>query len=697
MKKFKTHFFVLLLSHICLPLFSQLELSTHFMDHLWQSNLTNPAQFSNRGISVSLPSAYIGFHSPNLKYGDVFKSGKNNWEVDMDNIVNQLNSKNFKFQTNLTIETFAIAIQGKNWLVNAHHGVKVHQFAKVPKDAINFFWGGKEQFLGEEINLSVDENFQAYHEWGVGVGYQILPSTTIGFRLKYLNGIATYWNTNASAKATIDEQTGEITATTDFLFKTGGVPGGNIQNAAFIETDDLMSNFFSKNNGFALDFGITHRPNQKLKLAVSLNNLGYISWKQQAHTYHSFGKKEINELDFKPLYENGNLTFREVVDTLATTFRAKHFEAPFSVTTPLSGYASGQYEIQENLFVGGLFFFQKHESHYRNGIGLNVKKHFGKRATLGTQYSFWNGGNHSIGLMTSLHLGPVQVFAITDNALLIGGVRNLKNTNLRIGMNLVFKNKDKIKKKESQLDMLLGSNQQNENQNLESQEIKKEPLLTTNSNTEKNKVQTPSTKTPTLSTKGNEVTLEKSKTEEQAKALQKIEAEKLRLQEEALAKKQVEIEKEKAEELARQEQLRKAEELARQEQLKKAKELAKQEQLRKEKEKVAELQEQFKKQAAERAKQKRLDKELAEAARQKQLAIAAAEAEQKKKITPSNFGTYKLSKKTSLRADATSSSKVLKRLETSSNVIVLEKTSKYWWKVNYNGKIGYVKALLLKK
>ena len=92
---------------------------------------------------------------------------------------------------------------------------------------------------------------------------------------------------------------------------------------------------------------------------------------------------------------------------------------------------------------------------------------------------------------------------------------------------------------------------------------------------------------------------------------QKIEAEKLKIQKEAIAKEQAEkIKQEEAKELARQEQLKK--------------------------EKIAAHQALFKKQAAERARQKQLDKEQAEADRQKQLATAAAEAEQKKKITTSS-------------------------------------------------------------
>ncbi len=58
---------------------------------------------------------------------------------------------------------------------------------------------------------------------------------------------------------------------------------------------------------------------------------------------------------------------------------------------------------------------------------------------------------------------------------------------------------------------------------------------------------------------------------------------------------------------------------------------------------------------------------------------------------------YQVTQETSLRTQATASSKVLKRLGAGTRLTVTEKTGKFWWKVEYNGRTGYVKALLLEK
>lgn len=63
----------------------------------------------------------------------------------------------------------------------------------------------------------------------------------------------------------------------------------------------------------------------------------------------------------------------------------------------------------------------------------------------------------------------------------------------------------------------------------------------------------------------------------------------------------------------------------------------------------------------------------------------------------SDLKIYIITQNTSLRLKPDSSSKVIRRMRVNEKIKVIEKTNKYWWKVNFNGKIGYVKKLLLKQ
>ncbi|MFT4667782.1 MAG: hypothetical protein ACI9XB_004756 [Gammaproteobacteria bacterium] len=65
------------------------------------------------------------------------------------------------------------------------------------------------------------------------------------------------------------------------------------------------------------------------------------------------------------------------------------------------------------------------------------------------------------------------------------------------------------------------------------------------------------------------------------------------------------------------------------------------------------------------------------------------------KVEGSNF-YYIVTKATSLRVSGDSKSKILKRLQIGTGVSVLDSSGKYWWKVTYNNKVGWVKKQLLK-
>ncbi len=66
-------------------------------------------------------------------------------------------------------------------------------------------------------------------------------------------------------------------------------------------------------------------------------------------------------------------------------------------------------------------------------------------------------------------------------------------------------------------------------------------------------------------------------------------------------------------------------------------------------------------------------------------------------LIESNYQSYAITKKTSLRQGPTASSKVLKRLKVGAEVQVIDQVDRYWSKAIFNGEVGYVKVLLLEK
>lgn len=60
-------------------------------------------------------------------------------------------------------------------------------------------------------------------------------------------------------------------------------------------------------------------------------------------------------------------------------------------------------------------------------------------------------------------------------------------------------------------------------------------------------------------------------------------------------------------------------------------------------------------------------------------------------------GYFVVTEKTSLRESPDSQAEVLLRLSVDAKMEVLDSSGKYWWKVQYNGRTGWVKSALLRK
>ncbi len=122
-------------------------------------------------------------------------------------------------------------------------------------------------------------------------------------------------------------------------------------------------------------------------------------------------------------------------------------------------------------------------------------------------------------------------------------------------------------------------------------------------------------------------------------------------------------------------------------------ELARLEQIKKEEEKSR--LETIRRAEEEKQKQEQLAR-AAELAKQEQIRSSVKEEVRKPEHILKSLGMYEITLETSLRESPASKSKVIIRLKEGIEVSVLEKTNRYWWMVDYDGKIGYCKAALLK-
>lgn len=442
----KQYIFSLLGICLAFSMQAQIELGTHFMSNITQNNLTNPASFTDNGYKVNvslLPSIYTGFYNSSIAPDQVLEKRGTSLYLDVDGLIEKIGVNGMNIQTNLNIETFSFSFQAKKWQLSFNHGVRVNTFHAIPKSMLQFAWGGNAQFVGETINIAPSQNIMAYQEFGVGLGYRIGDNLTVGTRLKYLVGIATYQTASSKASIYTDPEYYQLTAETDYLINTGGLPESDIDNGEFLNLEDFEPSLFGKNRGIAFDFGASFDLNEKLNIQASVLNIGRIKWKENVNNYWSNGTSTFAGLDFQPLFEEGDYNPEDILDTIANTFEFTTSQNGFNTVLPSSFYLSGSYEVMPRLSVGALLFAQGFQSNLTTAFALNVKKEIGNLFSIGAQYAYIEGGANNIGLSTALRLGPVQLFLTSDNVIPLMNPMKGQNVNMRFGMNLLF---GKIKK-----------------------------------------------------------------------------------------------------------------------------------------------------------------------------------------------------------------------------------------------------------
>jgi hypothetical protein len=439
--KMKQYIFSLLGVCLAFSMQAQIELGTHFMSNIAQNNLTNPASFTDNGYKVNvslLPSVYAGFYNSSIAPDDILEKRGTSLYLDVDGLIGKMGVNGMNIQTNLNVETFTFSYQAKRWQLSLYHGVRVSTFHSIPKSMLQFAWGGNAQFVGETIDIAPSQNILAYQEFGVGFGYKIGNNLTLGTRVKYLVGIASYQTASAKASIYTDSEYYQLTADTDYLINTGGLPESDIDNGEFLNLDDFEPSLFGKNRGVAFDFGASFDVNEKLNIQMSVLNIGKIKWEENVNNYWSNGTSTFAGLDFQPLFEDGDYSPSEILDTIANTFEFTASQNGFSTVLPSSFYLSGTYEVIPNLTVGALLFAQGFQSNLTTAFAVNVKKNIGKIFSIGAQYAYLEGGANNIGLSTTLRLGPVQLFATSDNVIPLIDPMKGQNVNMRFGMNLLF-------------------------------------------------------------------------------------------------------------------------------------------------------------------------------------------------------------------------------------------------------------------
>lgn len=431
---------LLLIIVACVLTFSskgQTSLSFHHLGNAtFQNTLINAAYIPEGKIFFGLP-AMSGVHlnyNNKLSYNNVFTKIDNALIVDTDKLLSKLQKNNMA-----SIEA-NIALLHAGFTTPS--GASIYLFANeriqadilYPKSLIEFVVDGNAGLAGETLKIGNTQfNISHFREMGVGYRYFIEDMNLgLGFRLKYFQG---FYNISSPGNFTADI----VTERENYQLRL------EMQNAALRtsgqqiyagQEGDLATHLISNGNtGFGLDFGFEFDVGQFVTVAGSVNDIGFISWKEDIRT-QTLGDTSLRYtgIDLRGI--------DNVVDVIKDTLVGKFdsYETnqdPYNAMLAPRAYLSGKIHLTSVNDVTTTVAARYVQGQLKMLYGIGVNHEIGQFLVASINATKYPQQIPNIGAAIAVKGGPAQFYLAVDQVA-YWSVPDFKSLDFRIGINFIF-------------------------------------------------------------------------------------------------------------------------------------------------------------------------------------------------------------------------------------------------------------------
>ncbi len=397
----------------------------HLEDYVSQTAEVSPVYIPKNSFTLGLPSVGLNLAS-GLAYNEIYTiDPSNNDKVNLnfdsiyENIDGDFNTININETLNILNLSFKRKHGSLSFFVNHQTNVNA-QFSK------NGILKLPAKGITGTILLNDSAEVVSYAEAGVGFTQQFLNNKlAIGVRVKYLVGIVNgATDANANARIDINDDTTWTINTSDAIARTSG----------YNDSDNYE--FSPKNSGVGFDIGASYEIIPNLIVEAAINDIGSITWKTDVKEYfiEDTTNKVINGGDLR----SDSDIFEDILDDLGTGEREG---TSYKTSLATTSYLSASYKLfNRHQFRATLFNnHQLEDTEAVLGLGYNYEK---EKSTIGVVGIKNDQGEFDFGVNLAAKLGPLQLFAATDNLnQILSGFKKpeeVKQANIRFGLNIAL-------------------------------------------------------------------------------------------------------------------------------------------------------------------------------------------------------------------------------------------------------------------
>ncbi len=426
--------------------FAQIGRSIYFMEQIPLSNTVNPAYHPEHKFYVNLPvlSIYQNVELP-IRLNDVLTpvAGEDSLQIDFDKLKQNLDEKNTLGFNNM-IELVKMGIKvGNSYL---HFGInqRMDVTTDMDKDLMLLFLEGNAgpHLLGKDISIE-NSGFNAnlFHEAYIGYNIKLFHALTLGLRAKYLRGIGNISTEKFNVHFRTDDSTYNIHLSSDIAIRQS------------MEPDQLTSGLslasLGNNSGYAFDFGLNLNFSKRFRMSLSAIDLGGIIWDHGAYISKSIHPNQEFVYDGLHFTDSTSIQPDAILDSIKGNFALRKEQKSYVSYLVPKLYLGLTFDFADFSQAGVLLHTNMNnfgEVDVKNySLTFNYRHRILRFLTLQANYSIINQSYNNIGAGASLKLGPVMIYALTDNVMGIVNPGDYKNYNAIVGMSFLF---GRIKKAE---------------------------------------------------------------------------------------------------------------------------------------------------------------------------------------------------------------------------------------------------------
>ena len=425
---------------------AQQEFSMHYLGkNVYQSLHLNPA-FMPEQDNYGIISHYFNFSHSGFALEDVLFQNDTGWyDIRIDSMLEAMKEGNNFLNVNNTIEILSFKWKYRRQYYAFGIQEKLNTTFYYPKDFMSLALKGNAAHIGDTLDIGLGLKANHYREYYFNYMHKV-KRWDLGFRVKLLTGFE-----NLSVKARKDSTffvtSEDYSLHASYAYNINmaghsriqGLIDGTSDASTFADPAYFMN--FS-NLGLGFDLGGVYTVDKKLKLSISLLDIGAIHWKNDVANQTIIGEHEFSGLDvFEIATSDGVNGFGNEATSIQDTFTANNLytesSLPFKTNLVPKHYMSVNYNLVDSFMVSAIWYGEYFEG-YHPGFSFGLNKQVWKIMNLGVNYSIKNRSYTNLGGSVVLNLGPIQIYAMSDNFYSLLDYRSVRNINLRWGLNARF-------------------------------------------------------------------------------------------------------------------------------------------------------------------------------------------------------------------------------------------------------------------